>query len=186
MAKWYSLVILKSVLANECSNVWIQLPLEPRDNYLILLSNSAQYFTLKMMLKYSLCTIQLRNGLRWLLWWINLQSLNLVKLFLKNKNNFFAKNHCEFQVRTILVCTLYTIKYGNKNMYFSFFQCFLSDTKPAFFKASRAFIVNAFWGTFLLPTDKGDILHTRHFFEQNNTLPMDKADILQITIVFYI
>jgi hypothetical protein len=34
-----------------------------------------------------------------------------VKLFLKNKNNIFAKNHGEIQVRTILVCTLYSIKY---------------------------------------------------------------------------
>jgi hypothetical protein len=25
---------------------------------------------------------------------------------------FFAKNHCEIQVRTILVCALYSIKYG--------------------------------------------------------------------------
>ncbi len=49
--------------------------------------------------------------LRWLLWWINLQLLLiLVKLLLKNKN--FAKNHCEIQVRTILVCALYSIKYG--------------------------------------------------------------------------
>jgi hypothetical protein len=35
-----------------------------------------------------------------------------MKLFLKNKNNFLVKNHCEIQVRTILVCTLYSIKYG--------------------------------------------------------------------------
>ncbi len=28
------------------------------------------------------------------------------------KNPFFAKNHCEIQVRTILVYTLYSIKYG--------------------------------------------------------------------------
>jgi hypothetical protein len=26
----------------------------------------------------------------------------------------FAKNHCEIQVRTILVCALCSIKYGNK------------------------------------------------------------------------
>jgi hypothetical protein len=36
----------------------------------------------------------------------------LVKLFLKNKIFFFAKNHCEIQVRTMLVCTLYSIKYS--------------------------------------------------------------------------
>jgi hypothetical protein len=35
-----------------------------------------------------------------------------VKLFLKNKNNFFAKNHREIHVRTILVCALYSINYG--------------------------------------------------------------------------
>jgi hypothetical protein len=36
----------------------------------------------------------------------------LMKLFLKNKNIFFAKNQCEIQLNTILVCTLYSIKYG--------------------------------------------------------------------------
>jgi hypothetical protein len=35
-----------------------------------------------------------------------------MKLFLKNKNNFFAKNHCEIQVHTILVCAFYSVKYG--------------------------------------------------------------------------
>ncbi len=35
----------------------------------------------------------------------------LVKLFLKHKQYFFAKNHCEIQVHTILVCALYSIKY---------------------------------------------------------------------------
>ncbi len=39
-----------------------------------------------------------------------------MKLFLKNKNNFFAKNHCEIQVHTILVCTLYSIKNSNYMM----------------------------------------------------------------------
>jgi hypothetical protein len=38
-----------------------------------------------------------------------------VKLFLKNKNNIFAKNHCEIKVRTILVCALYSIKYGKQS-----------------------------------------------------------------------
>jgi hypothetical protein len=77
---------------------------------------SVHFFTLKMMLKYYLRTIYgryLRKCLRWLLWWINLQGLSLVKLFFKIKITFFAKNHCEFQVRTILVCTLYSIKYGS-------------------------------------------------------------------------
>ncbi len=35
-----------------------------------------------------------------------------MKLFLKNRIIFLAKNHCEIQVRTILVCTLFLIKYG--------------------------------------------------------------------------
>jgi len=35
-----------------------------------------------------------------------------VKLFLKNKSKTFAKNHCEIQVRIILVCIMYSIKYG--------------------------------------------------------------------------
>jgi hypothetical protein len=42
-----------------------------------------------------------------------LAMINFCEIILKNKNNFFAKNHCEIQVRTILVCTLYLIKYGN-------------------------------------------------------------------------
>ncbi len=36
-----------------------------------------------------------------------------MKLVLKNKiNKNFAKNHCEIQVRSILVSALYSIKYG--------------------------------------------------------------------------
>jgi hypothetical protein len=58
----------------------------------------------------------LTKDLRWLLWWINLQWLILVKLSLKNKNNFFAKYHCEIQVHTILVCTLYSIKYSKNRL----------------------------------------------------------------------
>ena len=38
-----------------------------------------------------------------------------MKYFLKNKNNFFAKNHCEVQACTILVCALYSIKYGTQD-----------------------------------------------------------------------
>ena len=44
--------------------------------------------------------------------WINLRQLILVKIFLKNKNNFYAKNHCEIHVNTILVCALCSIKYS--------------------------------------------------------------------------
>ncbi len=36
-------------------------------------------------------------------------------LLLKIKIIFFAKNHCEIQVSTILVCALYSIKYGSSN-----------------------------------------------------------------------
>ncbi len=45
---------------------------------------------------------------------LNMASMmnKLVKLFLKNKINFFAKNHCEIQLHTILVCALYLIKYS--------------------------------------------------------------------------
>jgi hypothetical protein len=37
----------------------------------------------------------------------------LVIFFLKNKNTFFAKNHCQIQVRTKLVSATYSIKYGS-------------------------------------------------------------------------
>ncbi len=36
------------------------------------------------------------------------------EIILENKNNVFARNHCEIQVRTILICSLYSIKYDNK------------------------------------------------------------------------
>jgi TRAP-type mannitol/chloroaromatic compound transport system permease large subunit len=38
-----------------------------------------------------------------------LAMINSFEIILEKK---FAKNHCEVQVRTILVCTLYSIKYG--------------------------------------------------------------------------
>ncbi len=41
-----------------------------------------------------------------------LAMINSCEIILEMKNNFFAKNHCEIQVRTILVCTLYSIKYS--------------------------------------------------------------------------
>jgi hypothetical protein len=65
-------------------------------NYHILWSIVHAFFTLKMMLQYSLRPKhgrKLRRSLRWLLWWINLQWIILVKLFLKNIHNFFTKNH---------------------------------------------------------------------------------------------
>jgi hypothetical protein len=49
-------------------------------------------------------------------------SLFLVKLFLKNINIFFAKIHCEFQVRTILVCALYSIKYSTNIYNYNFLE----------------------------------------------------------------
>jgi hypothetical protein len=74
---------------------------------------SAHFFTLKRMLKYSPCTIHwelLRNGLRWLLWWINFQRLILVKLFLKN-NFFLPKIIVKFRCALYLYA-LYLIKYS--------------------------------------------------------------------------
>jgi hypothetical protein len=35
--------------------------------------------------------------------------INSCEIILEKKNYFFAKNHCEIQVHTILVCTLYLI-----------------------------------------------------------------------------
>ncbi len=37
---------------------------------------------------------------------------NSCEIILENKDNFFVKYHCEIQVPTILVCALYSIKYG--------------------------------------------------------------------------
>jgi hypothetical protein len=78
---------------------------------LYLIEHSGHFFTCKMILKYSLRTIHgrsLEKGLRCLVWWINFQWLILVKLFSKKNSD---KNYYEFQVHTILVCALYSIKY---------------------------------------------------------------------------
>ena len=39
-----------------------------------------------------------------------LKMINSCEIILEKK---FVKNNCEIQVRTILVCALYSIKYGN-------------------------------------------------------------------------
>jgi hypothetical protein len=42
-----------------------------------------------------------------------LEMINSCKSILGNlKKIFFPKNHCKIQARTILVCALYSIKYG--------------------------------------------------------------------------
>ncbi len=41
-----------------------------------------------------------------------------MKLILKNKSNFFAKNQCEILMQTILVCTLYSIKYAKHQAHY--------------------------------------------------------------------
>ncbi len=38
--------------------------------------------------------------------------INSCKIILEKNKNIYSKNHCEIQVRTILVCALYSIKYG--------------------------------------------------------------------------
>ncbi len=38
---------------------------------------------------------------------------------------FLAKNHCEIQVHTILVCALYSMKYGSFNTMYSFVYKYL-------------------------------------------------------------
>jgi hypothetical protein len=37
--------------------------------------------------------------------------INSCKIIFEKKN-IFSKNHCEIQVRPIIVCALYSIKYG--------------------------------------------------------------------------
>jgi len=51
--------------------------------------------------------------------------MTLMKLLLKDKNNFLAKNYFEIQVCITLVCALYAIKYG-KNFFGSKKYCVTS------------------------------------------------------------
>jgi hypothetical protein len=44
---------------------------------------------------------------------IKLAMTNFCEIILEKSKYFFPKNHWEIQVQTILVCTLYSIKYGN-------------------------------------------------------------------------
>jgi hypothetical protein len=43
-----------------------------------------------------------------------LAMINSCEIILEKQKKFFAKNHCEIQVRTILVFALYSIKYSSK------------------------------------------------------------------------
>ncbi len=45
----------------------------------------------------------------------NLAMMNSCEIILEKQKYFFGKNHSKIQVRTILVCTLYSIKYGKYN-----------------------------------------------------------------------
>ncbi len=47
-----------------------------------------------------------------------LSMINSCEIILEKKSFFFAKNNCEIQVRTILVCILCSIKYGTYTSYF--------------------------------------------------------------------
>jgi hypothetical protein len=71
------------------------------------------------MVKYSLRTL---HDLRWFKMAIMMNKLAMInscEIILEAlKNNFFAKNHCEIQVGTILVCALYPIKYGTFDLEF--------------------------------------------------------------------
>jgi hypothetical protein len=76
-----------------------------------------------MMLKYSLPTLHgipvAEQGFKMAFMMNKLAMINSCEIILeKIKIIFFAKNHCELQVRDILVCTLYSIKYG-KSLNFS-------------------------------------------------------------------
>jgi hypothetical protein len=46
------------------------------------------------------------------------------EIILAKQNLFFAKNQCKIQVRTILVCALYWIKYGTLTLLSETFQYF--------------------------------------------------------------
>jgi hypothetical protein len=38
--------------------------------------------------------------------------INSCEIILETQTKFFSKNHCEIKVHSILVCALYSIKYG--------------------------------------------------------------------------
>jgi hypothetical protein len=95
--------------------------------YRILLSIVRTFLHWKLCWKIP-CALYMEGSWERLLWLIHLQWLILAKLFLKNKNIIFAKNNCEIQMCTILVCALYSIKYNTPIIGKpSFTQCLLRD-----------------------------------------------------------
>jgi hypothetical protein len=67
-----------------------------------------------MMLKHSLHTIHgkvAEKGFKMAFMMNKLAMINSCEIILEKKF-FFYKNHCEIQVRAILVCALYMIKYS--------------------------------------------------------------------------
>ncbi len=63
-----------------------------------------------MILKYSHTWKVAEKGFKMAFMMSKLAMIYSTEIILEKK---IAKNHCEIQVRTMLVCALYSIKYGN-------------------------------------------------------------------------
>ncbi len=77
-----------------------------------LIKYSEHFFTLKMMLKYSLHTWKVaKKGLRMAFMMNKLEMINSCEIIIeKLKLNFFAKNHCEIQVRYFTCMRIILVK----------------------------------------------------------------------------
>ncbi len=67
---------------------------------------SAHFYTMKLMLKYSLCNYPWKvaeKGFKMAFMMNKLAMINPCEIIHEKLNIFFVKNHCEIQVYTILV-----------------------------------------------------------------------------------
>jgi hypothetical protein len=85
-----------------------------------------------------------------------LAMINSCEIILKKQKYFFDKNHCEIQVRIILVCALYSIKYGSLSIIKLVFYVFLFSSGPNLPKNDVIIAVN--WTGVYVVDDQVSIL----------------------------
>jgi hypothetical protein len=104
-----------------------------------------------------------------------LAMINYCEIILE-KFIFFALNHCEIQVHTILVCALYSIKYGaildicDEIKVFNFLSAFLR-LREGIFSGQRTSLVKIIKTFFIFPCyqNKLERLSVQHSTRDNGT-----------------
>ncbi len=107
------------------------IPIDTKEKYCILSSivctilhgNDAEIFPAHYTWKVTEKGFQMASMMN------KLAMINSCEIIIEKLKYFFAKNHCEIQVRTILACTLYSIKYSRFAQHISLLDIHLSTSK---------------------------------------------------------